>query len=528
MDAFDRVLNDPSLADAVLEAEAVVVVDDDRRFIAANPAACELLGRPQAALLGAPLDAIATPRASALVARSWGRLLEEGSRKSTVEILRPDGESRFVDFNFRAAIRPGAHLFVFRDATERVQTERALREWFEGDVASGAAGFERGLGALEDAVMVLRAVRDAAGGIVDETIEYVNTAWRLRILGAADAALPPGATFRTALPQFSDRWETHRHVIETGETVRTVLPFAGGDGWYDTEYVKLGDGLIVLARDVTARVLAERRVAESEAILRGAFESYPGGAAILESVVDGQGRFVDATLAYVNPAGRIGHFEGLPLDDLLGSRVFERFPRLRDAYFEHCRAVAETREPRLAQVRRTMADGSERLSEVRLYPFDRGIVVVGLSTPAERAVRLELERNEERLRSLAERLPVGIQVLRVRADGGMGFDFYSAQAARIIGVDAADVLRDPTIAFSRVHPDDIPEIMDRPVPVDGVYRSFRREARITVDGGTRWIRIESEPEPLENGDVLWHGIVSDITDEVAGRAGTPAAMEVPA
>ena len=146
----------------------------------------------------------------------------------------------------------------------------------------------------EDLDMVLRAIRDGSGRLVDESIEYVNSAWRRRILGSADARLPAGATFLTSLPQFADRWELHRRVIETGERFHSVMPFGDGEGWFDTEYVKLGDGLVVLARDVTARVLAERRISDSEAVLRGAFESYPGGMAILQPVFDEAGRFVDA------------------------------------------------------------------------------------------------------------------------------------------------------------------------------------------------------------------------------------------
>jgi two-component sensor histidine kinase len=36
--------------------------------------------------------------------------------------------------------------------------------------------------------------------------------------------------------------------------------------------------------------------------------------------------------------------------------------------------------------------------------------------------------------------------------------------------------------------------------------------RVVHETGFRWLRITSRPEPQENGDVLWHGLIADVTE----------------
>ena len=43
-------------------------------------------------------------------------------------------------------------------------------------------------------------------------------------------------------------------------------------------------------------------------------------------------------------------------------------------------------------------------------------------------------------------------------------------------------------------------------------KPFRWEGRFVIRDETRWVRIESNPTPLLNGDSLWNGVISDITE----------------
>ena len=52
---------------------------------------------------------------------------------------------------------------------------------------------------------------------------------------------------------------------------------------------------------------------------------------------------------------------------------------------------------------------------------------------------------------------------------------------------------------------------------------FRWEGRVKVRGETRWVRLESLPRRLANGDVVWTGVVEDITDRKSAEAKTAEA-----
>jgi PAS domain S-box-containing protein len=91
-------------------AEAVVVTDDDRGIVDANPAACRLLGVARAALVGRRLDDF-TPAAGrpALEAR-WEALLRDGRQAGSWKVLRADGEVVVATYSAKAHFQPGYHL----------------------------------------------------------------------------------------------------------------------------------------------------------------------------------------------------------------------------------------------------------------------------------------------------------------------------------------------------------------------------------------------------------------------------------
>jgi PAS domain S-box-containing protein len=106
--------------------DAILVADDDGRYVNANPAACELFGVPLEELCKLTVADVAAPGFDYEAA--WKQYLEQGDMAGEFVLVRPDGQERVVDFSARAHIRPGQHLSILRDVTERRRTEEALRE----------------------------------------------------------------------------------------------------------------------------------------------------------------------------------------------------------------------------------------------------------------------------------------------------------------------------------------------------------------------------------------------------------------
>jgi PAS domain S-box-containing protein len=91
---------------------AMLVADDRRRYVDANPAACALLGRSREELVGLRIDDVVVPTHRQRVAATWSAFLAEGSVSGEIGLL--DGEGRRVDASYRAtaSIAPGRHLSV--------------------------------------------------------------------------------------------------------------------------------------------------------------------------------------------------------------------------------------------------------------------------------------------------------------------------------------------------------------------------------------------------------------------------------
>ena len=104
--------------------EAVVIADDDRRYVDANAAAAVLFGVRREALIGLRLDDFVISTEAGGTAEAWRRLLANGEQQGEVALARPDGEIRVVEYSARANFVPGRHLSIMRDVTDRRAAER--------------------------------------------------------------------------------------------------------------------------------------------------------------------------------------------------------------------------------------------------------------------------------------------------------------------------------------------------------------------------------------------------------------------
>ncbi|HXG25922.1 MAG TPA: PAS domain-containing protein [Candidatus Binatia bacterium] len=103
------------------DAPAILLADDQRRYVHATPAASRLSGRPLARLLTMRVEDVTRDSERDAVKEAWDRLLAEGSLEGPYRLARPDGSEVNVRFAIKAnAPWPGSHasLLVPEEAEE--------------------------------------------------------------------------------------------------------------------------------------------------------------------------------------------------------------------------------------------------------------------------------------------------------------------------------------------------------------------------------------------------------------------------
>jgi diguanylate cyclase (GGDEF)-like protein/PAS domain S-box-containing protein len=122
---------------------------------------------------------------------------------------------------------------------------------------------------------------------------------------------------------------------------------------------------------------------------------------------------------------------------------------------------------------------------------------------------------EPQARALVERLPAIVYVSEPGIDGL--WHYVSAQAESILGYAPEEWLTDPDLWAKCVHPEDRERVFAREAQLDepGAPEEYRMVHR---DGRTVWVRDHAALLVDELGNLRWHGVLSDITDQKLAEA----------
>ncbi len=141
------------------------------------------------------------------------------------------------------------------------------------------------------------------------------------------------------------------------------------------------------------------------------------------------------------------------------------------------------------------------------YIFNKDI------TPRKQ-VEASLQNSEARFNQLASHVPGGIYQYVQRRDGTFTFPYVSESCRNVLELDPEAMMADPHLVFRQLHPDDLADIWQAIQEAYTGPTNFEWEGRlIKQDGGIKWIRASSTPDVLENGDVIFNGLLTDINEK---------------
>jgi PAS domain S-box-containing protein len=123
-----------------------------------------------------------------------------------------------------------------------------------------------------------------------------------------------------------------------------------------------------------------------------------------------------------------------------------------------------------------------------------------------------LRESEAKFRHLAENVPGVIYRYIGHSDGTHKFTYMSSGAREIYGYEPEAIVQNPQIAWDVVHPDDLPSLNETILVSARDLQPWRWEGRITPPSGhLKWVQATSRPEKQPNGDIIWDGLLVDIT-----------------
>jgi two-component system, cell cycle sensor histidine kinase and response regulator CckA len=107
-------------------ADAMLILDDRRRILDANPSAAALLGVSAEALLGQSLDVFVG--GDDQLVSAWRELLALGEARREHRVRGQSGQPRLVECSYRARVHAAGYLCIARDITDRRVLEQRLMQ----------------------------------------------------------------------------------------------------------------------------------------------------------------------------------------------------------------------------------------------------------------------------------------------------------------------------------------------------------------------------------------------------------------
>jgi len=128
-------------------------------------------------------------------------------------------------------------------------------------------------------------------------------------------------------------------------------------------------------------------------------------------------------------------------------------------------------------------------------------------------VELALLKSEKRFQQISASSPGVIYIIVKRWGGFWYYEYMSHAFEDIHEITVEQIMVNPHLCFEQFHPDDCVGYEAAVAYSIETMSPFNYEWRIiTPSGKVKWIKARSRPEQRENGDIVFYGIVLDVSD----------------
>ncbi len=119
---------------------------------------------------------------------------------------------------------------------------------------------------------------------------------------------------------------------------------------------------------------------------------------------------------------------------------------------------------------------------------------------------------EEKYRRLKANIPGVVYIFAMHPDGTFSFPYVNDASRQLFGISPENLMADASLLTGLIHPDDRERFASSVKRSAETLEPWREVVRHIVNGEERWYDCISRPELQPNGDILWDGIILEITE----------------
>ena len=171
---------------------------------------------------------------------------------------------------------------------------------------------------------------------------------------------------------------------------------------------------------------------------------------------------------------------------------------------------------RTAEVQKTEFESADHIFAFSIAPIadETYINIYGRDITEHKRTKKALQAIDRRYQTIMANVPGVVYQKALHPDGSINFPYVSEGLRQTHGLDPEKVMRDPAAWLDTTHPDDHERLAKSNAESIEKLEDWSLEYRIVArDGTTKWVRGTSHIRHDTNDDVVWDGVLLDVTEE---------------
>jgi diguanylate cyclase (GGDEF)-like protein/PAS domain S-box-containing protein len=194
-------------------------------------------------------------------------------------------------------------------------------------------------------------------------------------------------------------------------------------------------------------------------------------------------------------------------------------PHYRQEVIDRCkpyldRALYSKTSVNTGEYQITCRDGSVKICEIYAQYISDQLVLTNNDITERKQAESKLIASEQKYRNIAENLPGMILRYQLHKDGSDQLLYVSKGIEDLYEVTQEDAVKDNTLLWDRVHPDDLDAFVSSVKESAQNLSFWKFEHRVRLpDERNKWVHMSGTPIKQDDGSIIWDSIGLDVTEQ---------------